>query len=252
MKAIKFKLSGKTAMFKKPDINSNVYLTYSCIHKVAVLGILGAILGLKGYNKQGNDDYPEFYSKLSNYRIGIEILNDRGVIRKSIQKFNNSTGLASKETGGNLIVNEYWLTDPEFLITIALEGNEFDSEIEDRIMNNKFHYIPYLGKNDHFANVTESELVELEEFKSDEYIKIMNIVPEIYIEKQDIVLYSEHESKNNNRYTWKYIEYLPYKLEKDTNMYKQQKFIQSNYYNKIKDKFRNSIFKYKEKIICLF
>ena len=49
MKAIKFNLSGKFAHFKKPDVNSYAYFTYSHIHKVALLGILGAILGLKGY-----------------------------------------------------------------------------------------------------------------------------------------------------------------------------------------------------------
>ena len=51
LKTIKFKLSGKFAHFKKPDVNSNVYFTYSHIHKVALLGIFGAILRLDGYNK---------------------------------------------------------------------------------------------------------------------------------------------------------------------------------------------------------
>ena len=46
MKAVSFNLSGKFAHFKKPDVNSNVYFTYSHIHKVALLRVFGAILRL--------------------------------------------------------------------------------------------------------------------------------------------------------------------------------------------------------------
>jgi CRISPR-associated protein Cas5h len=49
MKALSFNLSGNFAHFKKPDVNSYAYFTYSHIHKVALLGIIGAILGLEGY-----------------------------------------------------------------------------------------------------------------------------------------------------------------------------------------------------------
>lgn len=36
------------------------------------MGILGACLGLKGYNQQTKDDeYPEFYSELENIKISI-------------------------------------------------------------------------------------------------------------------------------------------------------------------------------------
>lgn len=49
MKALKFTLSGNTAFFKKPDVNTNVYFTFGHIHKVALLGLFGAALGYGGY-----------------------------------------------------------------------------------------------------------------------------------------------------------------------------------------------------------
>ena len=49
MKAIRFTLSGKNAFFKKPEVNSYYYFSYGQIHKVALLGIFGAILGYGGY-----------------------------------------------------------------------------------------------------------------------------------------------------------------------------------------------------------
>ena len=50
MKILKFTLKGKTGFFKKPDVNTYLYFTYGNIHKVALLGMFGAILGLSGYN----------------------------------------------------------------------------------------------------------------------------------------------------------------------------------------------------------
>ena len=45
MRALKFTLSGKNAFFKKPEVNAYFYFTYGQIHRVALLGILGAIVG---------------------------------------------------------------------------------------------------------------------------------------------------------------------------------------------------------------
>jgi len=81
MKALKFKLSGKTAFFKKPEVNSYLYFTYGNIHKVSLLGMFGAILGYGGYNqhrymldniKGYKESYPEFYSKLNKLKVSIE------------------------------------------------------------------------------------------------------------------------------------------------------------------------------------
>lgn len=56
MKALKFTLSGKTAFFKKPEVNTFYYFTYGQIHKVVLLGIFGALLGYKGHiQKNGSN-----------------------------------------------------------------------------------------------------------------------------------------------------------------------------------------------------
>ena len=49
MEVCKVTLKGRTAFFKKPDVNSYYYFTYGQIHKVVLLGIFGAILGYSGY-----------------------------------------------------------------------------------------------------------------------------------------------------------------------------------------------------------
>ena len=56
MKALKFILSGKTAFFKVPMVNSVCYFTYGNIHKPALLGMFGAILGC---DQAEEDSYAE-------------------------------------------------------------------------------------------------------------------------------------------------------------------------------------------------
>lgn len=107
MKALKFTLSGKTAFFKKPEVNTFYYFTYGQIHKVVLLGIFGALLGYKGHiqkkwvkPKKGQTpivEYPEFYEKLNHLSVSIVPRNNKGYISKKVQCFNNSTGFASEE-----------------------------------------------------------------------------------------------------------------------------------------------------------
>ena len=169
MEALKFTLSGNSAFFKDNVINT-VYLTYGNIHRVALLGMFGAILGYGGYSKKYNifnkfnkkdkkkPDYPEFYEKLKDIKISIVSNGKNGYFNKKLQTFNNSVGYASKEEGGNLIVKQFWLENPSWDIYILLDCEE-TKKIADYIKNRKAVYLPYLGTNDHLANIRKMYLV---------------------------------------------------------------------------------------------
>ena len=89
MKILKFRLYGRNAFFKKPDVNAILYYTYGNIHKVALLGMFGAILGYGGYNhmnfynqkNKNKMEYPEFYNKLKDLKISI-VPNNNGFFEK--------------------------------------------------------------------------------------------------------------------------------------------------------------------------
>ena len=149
MMALKFTLSGETAFFKKPDVNTYLYFTYGNIHKIAILGIIGAAIGLNGYNFQRKLPFPQFYSELISLNISIVPRNERGYIAKKIQVFNNSVGYASREVGGNLIVKEQWLEKPSWDIYILIDHNKNMEKIIYSFLESSFEYMPYLGKNDH-------------------------------------------------------------------------------------------------------
>lgn len=227
MKALCFTLQGKTAFFKKPEVNSYYYFTYGNIHKVALLGIFGAILGYGGYTKQYNDTenrkriekgYPEFYEKLSKLKVSIRPNAERGFIEKKIQQFNNSVGYASKEQGGNLIVKEQWLEEPSWDICVLLDCEEAE-KLSETILNHKCVYLPYLGKNDHFADILNATVAEVKEEKSGE-----GKLDSLFIKgNAEIVLRNSLRGKNGM--TYKYQENLPVGMDEWTNNYILETFI---------------------------
>lgn len=62
MSLISIDLKSGFGFFKKPDINDSIYLTYNMIHKPALLGLLGAVLGLGGHKSYGK--LPQYYEEL--------------------------------------------------------------------------------------------------------------------------------------------------------------------------------------------
>lgn len=232
MQAIKFNLSGKTAIFKRPDVNIHCLFSYSHIHKPALLGILGAICGFGGYNQQKayNDkclaekrkdeilDYPEFYEKLKDIKVAIIPKEPTFVTKK--QSFNNSVGYASKEEGGNLIVTEQWLENPSWEIYILLDESEVTENLKHRFLNREFVYIPYLGKNDHFANITDIEVVDLQELQNCK--KMNSLIFAKYVDKV------EESDDDEDGTPFKYMERLPISLDKEDNQYELEKFVLTN------------------------
>ena len=231
-KAISFKLSGKTACFRKPDVNQYAYFTYNNIHKPALLGLLGAIIGLGGYthlfdknrySKSGqlgyDNGYPEFYEKLKDLKISIIPLAKHGYFSKKIQVFNNSVGYASKEDGGNLIVREQWLENPAWQIIILDDESEEFEKIKDYLLNKKTVYIPYLGKNDHPATINEVKEIELA--KPINNIKIASL----FIENKCEI--SNLPPRGELLYFFK--EVSPIKLQKNYHFYEYENLVFTNY-----------------------
>lgn len=251
MEALKFTLSGDSAFFKDNVINT-IYLTYGNIHRVALLGIFGAILGYNGYSKQNDmlkkkkkniTDYPEFYEKLNDIKIAIVSNGENGYFNKKLQTFNNSVGYASKEEGGNLIVKQFWLENPSWDIYLLLDCEEAQ-KIADYIKDRRAIYLPYLGTNDHLANITDVEIVNIEKkiTSENENIEILSMVKACDIsdkKKNDFSMDS-----NMKKDIYKYSEYLPIKLSKELNQYIKEKITITNmsvkllkeYYYKVEDK----------------
>ena len=232
MKAISFKLSGKTACFRKPDVNVYTYFTYNNIHKPALLGLLGAIVGLGGYTqlfekkkkkKKGSleydDGYPEFYKKFQHLKVSITPLAPNGYFSKKIQTFNNSVGYASFEQGGNLIVRAQWLENPMWQIMILDDGSEEFTKISEYLLGCKSVFIPYLGKNDHIANIKDVMPVDLSEPSG-------NFIDSLFMKNFEKLDGWVRESDDN---PYIFQEISPYSLQRDYHFYEYESLVFTNY-----------------------
>lgn len=253
MDVVKFRLEGKTAFFKNPEVNTYLYITYGHIHKIALLGIFGAILGYGGYVQRKKEDiYPEFYEKLKHIKIGIVPNNPKGIIDKKVQKFNNSVGYASKENGGNLIITEQWLENPSWDIYFLLD-NEKDKEalkIYEALKHRSYIYVPYLGKNDHIAYI--SNVNKIENVNKVQNINKINSLfkksnYEMIIEESDEEFEDDFEDDFEEELKYKYEEKLPIKLREDTNGYVLESLVYTN--NSLKNISSDYIYKVNEKFI---
>ena len=143
---ISFDLRADFGVFKKPDVNDGLQVTFNLLHKPALLGILGAIAGLEGYQQRGK--FPAYYEALHNLKIGIEPLgHDKGNFTKTVIKYTNTVGYANAD--GNLIVTEQTLCRPAYRCYLLLDlDDELQAHLHDRIVAGEAEYLPYFGKNE--------------------------------------------------------------------------------------------------------
>lgn len=267
MRILKFTLSGKNAFFKKPDVNSNLYFTYGSIHKVALTGLFGAILGYGGYNSMNMknvlnkknkknevlSDFPEFYEKLRNIKISIVPNGERGFISKKVQVFNNSVGYASKEQGGNLIIKEQWLENPSWDIYLMIYDDE-SKKIAESILEQRSVYVPYLGKNDHIADISNIEIFneeKIEKLKETKKLDCLYLKDDFQLNMDNNDFFDIDDfSDDDIEKTFKYEEKLPFELEKITNMYITKSFVYTNM--SVKNCTDTEIYKIKDRDVVFY
>jgi len=192
MEAIRFIASGKQAFFKNPETNGkDMSFSYDHIHKIAILGMLGRTLGLGGYTKRKliieakkelDPDFDEstipleFYEQLHRLKVSIIPLAERGYFPRNIYSFNNSTGHASKENGGNLVVRYKILEDVAWEIYVKNDGidKKLFEKLKDALLNNRIEFEPlYLGQKKFPATISDISIIELE--KPDRISKISSL-----------------------------------------------------------------------------
>jgi CRISPR-associated protein Cas5h len=188
---------------KKPDTNNPMYFSFNMLHKPALLGILGAIIGEKGFyddeklsksegkGRNATSAYergvkPDYYRKLEHLKIGIKPLqDDKGVFIKDTLQYNNGTGFASEELGGNLIIKEQFIIEPAYRCFIYLEKmDETETRLYEYLKKGWAEYLPYLGKNDFSLWWKNFEEYDIQSFNT-EGDKVFS-VDTIFIKKEPI------------------------------------------------------------------
>lgn len=225
---ISFDLKGDFGFFKKGDANDIVLPTYNIIHKPALLGVLGAIIGLKGYSAEYKE-FPEYYETLKSIRIGIKPLYPEDsdcYFAKTIVWFNNSSGHANI---GTLQIKEQVLVDPGYTVFIELEPkNAVHLRLKELIEKQQAVYNIYLGKNEFLSGI--ENVVEYKKGKYNEYEgkKISTIFKS---NKLKIKTLPEHLDIFDTDNAPKFVNFenLPTSFNEKSYQYELERFTYTNY-----------------------
>jgi len=248
-KAFAFTLKGKYAHFKKPEYNllgkknpGHIFLTFGQAHKPFLLGLFGSVLGINGRDNlfkiksqklsgKGAGDI-EYYEKLKHLKVSVipkplfSVFGGGG--KKTVRRGNesafeimphnflHSSGLATGK-GQTLMLREYLLKDPEWLIIVASEeeNDTLYDELRSRIIKKESVFLPYLGKNELFA---EMEFISDAEDSDDAFLcyDSFGLSKDDYIEEEQIPygLFCTKDDFYQDGIKI-YREVLPYKLNKE-------------------------------------
>jgi len=258
-KLINFIIESDFGMFKKPDVNDPVYFTFNIIPKPTLLGILGAIIGLRGYSQMSSGDiYPEFYDKLQDLKVGIIPFGNKGVFQKRVIKYNNTIGYANKD--GVLNILEQTLIMPKYQIYILLDlSNEVHKKL-DRYLSTQpieYEYIPYMGKNEFRLTINSVKSYDSEKFSIFKPINdfaINSLFPNIGNEtlKNSEAKRSPFDLSMSETYFY-YFERLPIAFD-ELNQYRYENFSYTNAkFSKDADFTRKlNLINIRDKVICLY
>jgi len=234
MKVIGFNLSGKYALFTKP-YTKNQPQSFVIPPKTAIAGMIGGILG---FNR---DEYQE---KLKNLKYSVILKSE---VNKYTTRFNllqgkNATFNFSKnplrnppERGQRSPTTFELLKNPSWDVFISLEENLL-VELEKRIKNSIFDYVPYLGvvnafaKLELFQEITELQngLTYIKSFFEKELVKIKlkgavkfysELIPlefkknrEIPITKEMVILDGDFDVINKEEIENEFFRYKEYSI----------------------------------------
>lgn len=157
MKAAIIKIEGNWAHFKKPETNNNP-LTHDFITKTALIGLIGAVLGIE------RNEMRSLYPRLSEDLLyGVQIL-------ESVKKESWSFKLwRLDESDPNKIkrpVQMEFLKNPRFSVAVALKNDRLNEIFENFIFaigRSQARFTPVLGLHNCPANLSLFARGEFEE-----------------------------------------------------------------------------------------
>lgn len=137
MRAIQLRLSGNWAHFKKPETNNNP-LTHDLIPKTALLGLIGAVLGIERLEMKSL--FPQFSE---DFRYGVQLLKP---LRKESWGFTSRKAINPTAAGSPKYFE--FLRNPDFKVTLALRkerSQRYFSQFLQSVREETSVYTPVLG-----------------------------------------------------------------------------------------------------------
>jgi len=239
---VSFTIKAEFGMFKKPDINDKIFVSYNMIHKPYLLGMLGAIMGYAGHNQnQDKSKMPEYYEKLKDIKVAIAPSSENGgIFKKEFIIFNNTTN------GSITNITEQTLVNPAYRIYLELDDKK-DKELIAKLEKNESIFPPYMGKNEFTLWWDNFKIHDkFEKIESKEKFEIKTIIKK----PENFVLKNSGYKERTTNYFYLF-ERLPIGFDEQLKQYNYHEFLYTNAVFKTNSSLEN-LYESDEGVICLF
>lgn len=145
MKGFQFEVGGNWGHFKKPETNNNP-LTHDLITKTALIGLMGAVLGIERHPMR--DKFPQFSEDLL---YSVSLLKP---VKKVSWGFSSRTAINPVNPGSPKYFE--FLKSPKFKVSLALKNNRSLGDFEQfskALKAEECVYTPVLGWHNCPANL---------------------------------------------------------------------------------------------------
>lgn len=176
-----FDLSGEYGHFRKFNTTSSP-LTYTIPTRMALIGMLGAVLGIEreisnGIFPKGVTPVNEVFARGKSY-FAIQVLNPVKKVNIGFNLLDTGKSASSFFNIQNRTQIEFeLLKNPKFRIFFSHSDNSLFTEIQERIKQRKHHFTPYLGLSQFTANLEWIGVENLTlEKGADKLVEIISVV----------------------------------------------------------------------------
>ena len=173
MKLISFRITGAFSAFRDPSVTSN-QIVYHIPSKSAVVGLLGAMIGINRSNQLDEiygKEYTEFFR---NIKIGIQFESEP----KKVMFFTNHHTFKKPSKNVPLTIKPFkteLIENPIYTIYVSTDDDNY-KKLVDALQKNEFVYSPYLGHVYCLASVSCLKQIDVHEIDSKEEKKTRCVI----------------------------------------------------------------------------
>ena len=139
MKVYSFDVGGDFAAFKDPTVTTSQD-TYLVPSKSAIVGLLGAAIGITRMQFESEIFSKEFQDFLSKTSVGVEVLGEG----ECVEKVTINTNHRSLKAAKTMPFKTEFLVNPTYRIYFTT-SKAYENRLEEVFSKNSFVYTPYLG-----------------------------------------------------------------------------------------------------------
>lgn len=176
MEVLSFRYFGRFGHFLKAESNVN-WLSYPIPPRTAILGLLGAILGLE-------KDQPQVILEDSHIAIQGALPRThwhKANIRQTWSSPMKLTirakdkGTSSSESKGAKQIPQEWLIQPDYTVYVSLP-EPWHQQLKDRLQRSRWHFCPCMGMSEMLAQVEWRDMGDASLLPAGEYY-VDTVVP---------------------------------------------------------------------------